>query len=242
MNDHPDSLNGAYALDALDDVERAAVERHLRDCPTCALEVAEFTEAAARLGAAEAVAPPPELRDRVLAAARATRQVPPRVARPARPGRARLAVASAAAVAVLAGTVGTTWWVQENRVDDERARVVAAQQENLRMRAVLAAPDATLRVSPDAPSGRFTAVYSASRGAAVLTFDQLRDVPAGKTYQLWRVPGGGTARSLAVVPPDARAGSRVVDDLEPGDALAVSVEDEGGSPQPTQVYATVPMS
>lgn len=242
MTDHPELLNGAYALDAVDDVERAAVERHLRDCPTCAIEVAEFAEAAARLGAAGAVAPPIELRDRVLASARTTRQVPPRVPRnPARPGRARVAVASAAAVAVLAGTVGTTWWVQQNRVDDERARVVAAQQETVRMRVVLAAPDATLRVSRDTSLGRFTAVYSASQGAAVLTFDELSDVPTGKTYQLWRV-SRGTARSLAVLPPDARAGSRVVDDLDPGDTLAVSVEDEGGSPQPTQVYATVAMS
>ncbi|MFG1921015.1 anti-sigma factor domain-containing protein [Cryptosporangium sp. NPDC048952] len=240
MNDHPELLNGAYALDALDDVERAAVERHLRDCATCAAEVAEFAEVAARLGGASAAVPPAELRGRVLAAARATRQTPLRVT-PVRAPRVRRLAAVAAAVAVLAGSVGTTWWVQEARVGDERDRVVAAQEENARTRAVLAAPDAILRVSPDAPSGRFTAVYSASRGAAVLTFDGLGDVPGGKTYQLWRVVAGD-ARPLEVLSQGTRAGSRVVEDLGPADALAVSVEDEGGALQPTQVYATVAMS
>jgi anti-sigma-K factor RskA len=242
MNDHPELLNGAYVLDALDEVERAAVERHLRTCETCAVEVAEFAEAAARLGAAEAVAPPPELRNRVLAAARNTRQLPPRLPqRPSRPGRARLGVAVAAAVAVLAGTVGTTWWVQQNRIDDQRARVVAAQQENVRVRAVLAAPDARLRVSSDAPTGRFTAIYSASQGAAVLTFGGLGDVPAGKTYQLWRV-AGGVAQNLGALPPGTRGGSLVVENVRTADQLAVSVENEGGVAAPTRPYATVAMS
>ncbi|EXG79829.1 anti-sigma factor [Cryptosporangium arvum] len=240
MNEHPELLNGAYALDALDDIERAAVERHLRTCPTCAVEVAEFAEAAARLGGASEAAPPPELRNRVLAAARATRQTPSRVAG-LRPPRGRRLAAVAAAVAVLAGAVGTTWWVQETRVGDERARVVAAQQESARVRAVLAAPDATLRVSSDVPSGRFTAVYSASQEAAVLTFGGLGDVPSGKTYQLWRI-SGEVPRNLSVLPPDARGGSRVVEDLAPGDKLAVSVENEGGAQQPTFPYASVAMS
>ncbi|MFB9318680.1 anti-sigma factor [Cryptosporangium minutisporangium] len=239
MNDHLDLLNGAYALDALDDVERAAVERHLRTCTSCAVEVAEFGEAAARLGAAAAVAPPPDLRARVLAEARATRQGPARMRKP--PPRPRRLAVAGAAVAVLVATAGTTWWVQENRVTDERARVVAAEQESARMRAVLAAPDATLKTSENSRGGRFAAVYSAAEGAAVLSFDGLGDVPSGKTYQLWRIVGG-IPRSLAVLPPDARGGTRVVGDLEPADELAVSVEDEGGAPQPTDVYATVALN
>lgn len=235
MTDHRELLNGAYALDALDAVERAAVERHLRACETCAVEVDEFREAAARIGAAEALAPPAQLRDRVLADARTTRQLPPRV--PSRPMPIRRFAAAAAAVAVLAGAVGTTWAVQENRADDARARVVAVEQRTAR---VLAAPDATLKVSEDARAGRFTAVYSAAEGAAVLTFDGLDAVQAGKTYQLWRIVGG-SPRSLEVLPASTRAGSLVVEDLEPADQLAVSVENEGGARQPTDVYATVAM-
>ncbi|MYS39774.1 anti-sigma factor, partial [Streptomyces sp. SID5998] len=37
------ALTGAYALHALPDDERAAFERHLTGCSSCAREVAEFT-------------------------------------------------------------------------------------------------------------------------------------------------------------------------------------------------------
>ena len=43
------ALGGAYVLDAVDDLERAAFDRHLADCETCANEVAELRDAAARL-------------------------------------------------------------------------------------------------------------------------------------------------------------------------------------------------
>ena len=42
-------LLGAYALDAVDAEERAAIERHLVDCPRCRAEVAEHREVASYL-------------------------------------------------------------------------------------------------------------------------------------------------------------------------------------------------
>ncbi|MGA8115948.1 MAG: zf-HC2 domain-containing protein, partial [Actinocatenispora sp.] len=55
------TLIGPYALDAVTDIERAAVERHLATCPTCRAEVAELSATAARLGAATVTSPPPGL-------------------------------------------------------------------------------------------------------------------------------------------------------------------------------------
>ncbi|HEY1175361.1 MAG TPA: zf-HC2 domain-containing protein, partial [Phytomonospora sp.] len=49
MSDDVHTLVGAYALDALDDLDRARVERHLGRCPSCAGEAAELTATAARL-------------------------------------------------------------------------------------------------------------------------------------------------------------------------------------------------
>ena len=43
------ALSGAYAIDALDDVERARFERHLAECADCRAEVASLREAAALL-------------------------------------------------------------------------------------------------------------------------------------------------------------------------------------------------
>ncbi|MFG2869829.1 anti-sigma factor domain-containing protein [Streptomyces sp. NPDC048338] len=57
---------GAYALHALPPGEEAVFEAHLATCEACRREVREFREAAARLGAADPMAPPPDLRARVL--------------------------------------------------------------------------------------------------------------------------------------------------------------------------------
>lgn len=50
-------LLGAYALDAVDDDEREAIELHLVDCPRCRAEVAEHREVAAFLSQSGAPAP-----------------------------------------------------------------------------------------------------------------------------------------------------------------------------------------
>ena len=68
---------GAYALDALPADERAAFEAHLDRCADCRAEVRELQATAARLGSTQAVAPPPQLRERVLAEVARTRQDAP---------------------------------------------------------------------------------------------------------------------------------------------------------------------
>jgi len=70
-----DELLGAYALDAVDTDEAVAVEEYLERAPGAAHEVARLRNAAAWIGATEALAPPPELHDTVLEAARSRRAV-----------------------------------------------------------------------------------------------------------------------------------------------------------------------
>jgi uncharacterized protein (TIGR03083 family) len=70
-----DELLGAYALDAVDTDEAVAVEEYLERAPDAAHEVARLRNAAAWIGATEALAPPPELHDTVLEAARSRRAV-----------------------------------------------------------------------------------------------------------------------------------------------------------------------
>jgi uncharacterized protein (TIGR03083 family) len=69
-----DDLLGAYALDAVEPDEAAAVEAYLERAPGAADEVARLRNAAAWIGATEALTPPPELHGTVLAAARARRR------------------------------------------------------------------------------------------------------------------------------------------------------------------------
>lgn len=81
MNADLHSLSGAYALDALDDAERASFEGHLAECDTCREEVASFVAVLPSLASTEEVAPPPALRAQVLDAITTTRQLAPLPAR-----------------------------------------------------------------------------------------------------------------------------------------------------------------
>lgn len=64
---------GAWALDACDDAESAAIEAHLRQCPECAAQARQLRSAASWLGTEDIQPPSPQLRQAVLARARAAR-------------------------------------------------------------------------------------------------------------------------------------------------------------------------
>lgn len=76
MTDEIHELSGAYAVDALDDVERARFERHLAGCAACRDEVESLSVAAAELSVTE-TAPPASLRAGVLSGIKLVRQLPP---------------------------------------------------------------------------------------------------------------------------------------------------------------------
>jgi len=67
---------GSYALNALDSAELVEFEAHLATCPVCQSEVAELCETAAQLSLLSLAAPPPSLRDTILAAIQDTAQIP----------------------------------------------------------------------------------------------------------------------------------------------------------------------
>lgn len=223
MTDDLHSLAAAYALDALDPVERRRFEAHYPDCPTCRDEVAGFRETAARLPASSPAALHPELKARVMAEVAGTRQLPPRVAEtPSAPRRAPL-ITLAAAVVVVA-LVGFAFVLSRSGgdpVDQELAQVLSAPD------AVTVAlegeADATLRV-----------VYSASQDQAVLVGSGLEGVADDETYQLWTL--AGSEPSSAGVFRPAGDGEVLSSVTAPGvspDAWAVTVEPDGGSPAPT---------
>ncbi|EWT01357.1 anti-sigma K factor RskA [Intrasporangium oryzae NRRL B-24470] len=77
MSDDIHALSGAYAVDALDDVERARFERHLANCEACRAEVDSLAAAGAELSAMTVTPPPPSLRDAVLRDIKTVRPLPP---------------------------------------------------------------------------------------------------------------------------------------------------------------------
>jgi len=71
------ALASAYALGALDAEERRSFERHAAECEACTAEVQKFSDLVAALATSvPQVTPPPEVRDRVVAAVRETAVMP----------------------------------------------------------------------------------------------------------------------------------------------------------------------
>jgi anti-sigma-K factor RskA len=229
----PHTLAGAYALDALTSADRVVFERHLSGCDACQAEAASLREAAARLGAAAAMAPPPGLRARVLASLPSARQLPPVVGQEPYARRGvpwqrvpRLAGAVAAACLLLALAFGALVMHTQHRLSVEQGRTAA-------ITAVLNSPDATMMTEPGRQGGSATVVMSHARRALVLTTAQLPALPASERYEVWLMSPHG-ARSAGMLPP-AHHGMTppvVVSGLAAGDELALTSEPASGAASP----------
>jgi anti-sigma factor RsiW len=222
------SLVGAYALDALDDVERAAFDRHLRECPSCRAEADELRETAARLAEGAWSAPPPGLRDDVLAAVTNTRQLPATSPRRSRPPLRLRWVAAAAAVVAAVGAGTAVFVIQDQRVRREQA--LAAEQT--RVHAVLDAPDVVWHEEPLTGGGRVRVATSRSHAAGVILLSADQAPAAGHVYQLWTIRGGVPASAGALGEGQSVA-TQVVEDLPDASAVGVTVETAPASSTPT---------
>lgn len=216
------ALSGAYAVDALDDVERARFERHLSECSDCREEVANLREASALLADTVATAPPPGLRGRVLADIETVRPLPPVVTEP-EPGhssrrRFRLLVAAAAAVAA----VGAGAAIVQPWDDSSQGQLSAADR-------VLQADDAE-RYTESVPGGATaTVVRSKSLDRAVLVTEDMPAAPDGHAYALWFQQDD--VMVLAGIMPAGEDNEVVLTgDAATADGVGISIEQAGTEP------------
>jgi anti-sigma-K factor RskA len=215
-------LTAPYALDALDAHEVRAFEEHLRDCERCRDEVALLRGAAASLAHdAPALAPPPELRGRILATARAERgnvvPIRPRWAGP---------VAAVAAVAACAAVVLGIWaGTLEHTLGDRDA----ALRDQARALAVAASPDAR-RI---ALTGGHGSLVVTRNGRAALLLSDLPEPGAGKVFEAWVISGGAPAPAGVFTAKGRAAAIALERDVPAGAIVAVTVERAGGVQQPT---------
>jgi hypothetical protein len=169
------ALSGAYAVDALDDIERAQFERHLAECDICRSEVDSLREASALLAETTMVPPPAGLRDRVLADIATVRPLPP-LTEPAAPrssGRGRrfpaLVAAAAAVVALLTG--GIAWQ--------------ALDGPDSRTQQILQADDAESFTQTFPGGATATVTVSKQLNGAVIRTSDMPAAPDGHSYALW---------------------------------------------------------
>jgi anti-sigma-K factor RskA len=225
------TLAAPYALHALPDDEARRFETHLERCADCRVEVEELRETAARLGAATAVAPPPRLREAVMAQVAEVRPLPPRVSDRAAPALRRWwpRVASGLVAALVAGIV-----VLGIRLDGVQDDLDRSQQIGAQMRQLVEADDMQM-VRAEVGDSTGTVLVARSLDTAVFIGDGMAPAPSGHTYQLWVMHDDGGFVSAGVLgsPPDGHVGPVTARGLSGAGRLGITVEPDGGSPQPT---------
>jgi len=236
-NDDIRGLSGAYAVDAVDDVERARFEAHMAGCSECRDEVASLRAAAGELSLTTLAGPPASLRASILRDISDVRPLPPLVApdeapsavtsleskRAERTRRAPLRqwLAGVAAAAVLA-TGGLVWhpWVS----DTGTVQLTAMEQ-------VLQAKDAQ-RFEKKVGDATATIVRSPSLKKAVIVTANMPNAPEGKVYELWLKQGESMIRAGLMPAGDANT-VLLEGDAASASAVGITVEPAGGSETPT---------
>jgi anti-sigma-K factor RskA len=222
-------LAAPYALDALEPDERAEFEAHYPSCEVCRADVLDFRATLAALGGAVAVAPPADLKRRVLAEAAVTRQLSPVVPASvtdlaARRRRRRwITTALAAAAALVLFVAGAL--VAGGR---DRSPSYADQLVD-----VLGQPDGQIVTLAGEQAGAVRVAWSSNAGRAVVLADGLPPAPDGMAYELWLIDASGPAPMELL---DPAAGGEIGATIDiPGQPAAwgVTLEPRAGSPAPT---------
>ncbi len=237
-------LLGAFALDAVDPDEAAAIVAHLAECPRCSSEVAEHWEVTGLI-ANVGVDAPPELWDRIAAqidteaADRRPAPVhltagPPARRSSPRDVRRRLAWSAVGTVAAAAAVVvAILLGVQVGRLDQRVGQLANASRQTGISQAVQAAlldPGAqrvALTATDSSSKARAAVVVVLPDGSAFMVNTRLPRLAADRTYQLWGVVNGQTV-SLGLLGSQPHDVAFTVDPGAPVKVFAVTDEVAGG--------------
>jgi anti-sigma-K factor RskA len=246
-----------YEMGVLDGSEKTEFEAQLADSAELRAQRAAARGRLALLAlAAPSVAPPPEVRERILESFKARNAQRLEGEQSVRPRRRSWIAAWTpvwAAICLIL-VVAAAWLAIDNRklsgrlaeLELTRAQLEASSRElqvaTARAQAalnVLTAPE-TIQVdlSPTAarpvPHGK--AFYNPTGGLLFYTTN-LHSLPAGQTYELWLIPAQGSPVGAGVFNTDSRGNGQVILPSLPqgltAKAFAVTIEPAGGVPAPT---------
>jgi anti-sigma-K factor RskA len=258
-----DELANLYALGALTDAEQTELAQLTAGDPAFAADVRALEGVVAALGGSvPQIDPPAALRSRVLAAVTGSVPAPlPSDVTPLRravPSRSTstLAWLAAAASLVTAAGLGLWAWQLQDRVREMDVRLNEAEREVVTVRQTLGqardearilkaqaqvflAPDVKmvyLAGQPGAP-GASARAYWSRRSGMVFAAASLPPLPADKVYQVWVVAEAQPPISAGLLRPDAQGAAyetfKTPQDIPTPKVVAVTLEPEGGVPQPT---------
>jgi anti-sigma-K factor RskA len=207
------------------------MERHGPDCEECNRLVAEYAEVASRLAfSVPATAITAGAEERLLASALtqrpSARPAPSRVEperEPRRAGRWVAAVAVAAAIALIGGAAG--YFIAPRRPNANAQLIAFVSQPGTRV--------VPLEPTPGQPGGRQLAVAFRPGTTEAWVFGSLPELTDDRVYELWFQDPSSELHPGGVFVPKNGTVAVQTTLAQSFQALAVSIEPPGGSPQPT---------
>ena len=225
-----EELKEAFVLGALPEEERGEFEEYLASHPERQAEIDELSTVAGLLALSpEEHEPPPELRRRIMGAVEAEA---------VRPHESRrsifawigefLSVRNLALGAAAMLVLGLFSWsmLLRGEVQDLQGRVQSLQNQPQ-------GPQVVKLGGAGTEQGAQAKVVTLEGDRAVLVVEDMPPVPEGKTYQIWVIEKDVPKPSGLFEPGEGSVAAVVEHPVGGGDVIAVTVEPEGGSPQPT---------
>jgi anti-sigma-K factor RskA len=240
MNDDRHSevmeLIPAYVLGAVPADEMALIRAHILSCDECLAEADRFAETTSALALAVDPAPLPEgFADRVVAAALGPQEERAAAVAPAPRRRLRFAsrwslVPTAAfTVLILAvSAVSVALWQANKTAERERTAIAAIISGHRGID--LKGPGGAVATLVPTPSG------------SLFVASGLKEVPSGRTYQLWLMKGDTPTSAGTFEISDGLVMFESSKSIAGYTGAAVTIEPSGGSPTPTGVQVVTSFS
>ena len=224
-----DELKDAYALGALPEQERRELEEYLATHPERQAEVDELSSVASLLALSPPEQePPPELRRSIMDVVEAEAQRPPARTRSWLAGvRELLSVKNLALAAAALLVIGLFSWnmLLQDQVQDLQGQVASLQESQETRMVALAGTGAAQQAKVE--------VMIVDHHKPVLMAEGMPRAPENKTYQIWVIEGD-VPQPSGLFKPDGETVAAVVEKpLDEDDVIAITIEPDGGSQQPT---------
>jgi anti-sigma-K factor RskA len=242
-----------YALDALSEESRQRVESYLAANPEARTRLDELTQAVSAIPyGIPPVEPPRRVKDELMRRIRAdSASAGIRSSKEDQPSRRELRFDSLLRTLSFGAALAAILWavilnIQMSRLENQVSLLTTAleaqsnslQEISSRLSQPAASSVVTVSLSGTAarPEARGQLIADPKSTSAVLVIAGLGQLEAGKIYQVWLIDSSGPqSAGLLAVDSSGQAVLIITSDLEIGqfDKLGVSIEPDGGSPQPT---------
>lgn len=249
MDNSVEELLPFYALDALTEKERELVEQYLIEHPEARQQIEEMKYTASVLPlSVSPVAPPRHARERLMARVAADERARSEVKHQPSP-RVNRFESFFRTFSLAAAAVAIIWVIVLNiqvvRLRNEIAALDSAlvAQSNSLNQIIETLPQTTpsqtitvsLKGTNAEPQAQGQLIADPASQSAVLVITGLPALEPGKTYQVWLIGGAPVSAGLLTVDSNGQGVLIVASQEAIGsfNSLGISVEPEGGSPQPT---------